>query len=83
MIGAIVRQLVGLFVDDGLLAVGILVAVGAIGFLTSLGALPTWLAGRLLASRSRRRWPQAWWGACGERGGSGAAYSRVPTPAHK
>jgi len=49
MIGAIVRQLVGLFVDDGLLAVGILVAVGAIGFLTSLGALPTWLAGLLLA----------------------------------
>ncbi len=49
MIGAIVRQLVGLFVDDGLLAVGILVAVGAIAFLTLLGALPTWLAGLLLA----------------------------------
>jgi hypothetical protein len=48
MIGAIVRQLVGLFVDDGLLAVGILVAVGAIAFLTLLGALPTWLAGLLL-----------------------------------
>ena len=49
MIGAIVRQLAGLFVDDGLLAVGILVAVGAIAFLALLGALPTWLAGLLLA----------------------------------
>ena len=49
MIGAIVSQLVGLFVDDELLAAGILVAVAAIAFLTLLGALPTWLAGLLLA----------------------------------
>jgi Ca2+/H+ antiporter, TMEM165/GDT1 family len=49
VIGPIVRQLVGLFVDDGLLAVGILVAVAATASLTLLRALPTWAAGLLLA----------------------------------
>jgi hypothetical protein len=49
MIGGIVKPLIGLFVDDGLLAVGILVAVAVIGLLTLLGALPTWAAGLLLA----------------------------------
>jgi len=49
MIGEIVRQLIGLFVDDELLAVGILVAVAVIALLTLLGALPTWAAGVLLA----------------------------------
>ena len=48
MIGQVVGQLIGLFVDDGLLAVGILVAVAAIASLTLLGALPTWIAGLLL-----------------------------------
>jgi hypothetical protein len=48
MIGEIARQLIGLFVDDGLLAVGILVAVAAIALLTLLGVLPTWGTGLLL-----------------------------------
>jgi len=48
MIGAIVRQLVGLFVDDELLAAGILVVVAAVALLTWIGAAPTWLAGLLL-----------------------------------
>jgi len=48
MIGAIATQLLGLFVDDGLLAAGILIAVAAIASLILLGALPTWLAGLLL-----------------------------------
>jgi hypothetical protein len=49
MTGAIVAQLLGLFVDDGFLAVGILVAVAVIASLILLGALPAWLAGLLLA----------------------------------
>lgn len=48
MIGAIVKQLIDLFVDDELLAVGILVAVAVIASLILLGALPAWLAGLLL-----------------------------------
>ena len=48
MTGAIVAQLIGLFVDDGFLAVGILVAVALIASLISFGALPAWLAGLLL-----------------------------------
>jgi hypothetical protein len=48
MIGAIVAQLIGLFVDDGFLAVGILGAVAVIAFPVLLGALPAWLAGVLL-----------------------------------
>ena len=48
MTGAIIAQLLGLFVDDGFLAVGILVAVAVIASLISLGALPSWLAGLLL-----------------------------------
>jgi hypothetical protein len=43
-----VRQLVGLFVDDEMLAVGILAAVAVIGLSAVLGALPAWLAGLLL-----------------------------------
>jgi hypothetical protein len=49
VIGRVVRQLIGLFVDDGLLAVGILVTVAAVASLTLLGALPAWAAGLLLA----------------------------------
>jgi hypothetical protein len=48
MIGAIAGQLIGLFVDDELLAVGILVVVAAVAVLTWVGAAPAWLAGLLL-----------------------------------
>ena len=47
MIGAIVRQVIGLFVDDEFLAAAILCAVGLIGALALSGA-PAWLAGLLL-----------------------------------
>jgi len=49
MIGAIVKQLVGLFVDDGLLAAAVLCAVALISALKLSGAAPTWLVGLLLA----------------------------------
>ncbi len=49
MIGEIARQLIGLFVDDELLAAGILVAIAIIALLTLLGAMPTWATGALLA----------------------------------
>ncbi len=49
MIGEIVKQVIGLFVDDELLAVGILVAVAVVALLELLGALPTWATGLLLA----------------------------------
>ena len=48
MIGEIGRQLVGLFVDDGLLAAGILVVVALIAGPAALGALPASVAGLLL-----------------------------------
>lgn len=48
MIGAIVKELIGLFVDDELLAAGILCVVGVISALTLFGAAPSWLAGLLL-----------------------------------
>ena len=48
MIGAIVKQLIGLFVDDELLAAAILCVVGFIIVLTLSGAGPAWLAGLLL-----------------------------------
>jgi hypothetical protein len=48
MIRGILEQLVGLFVDDELLATGILVAVAIVGLLVLLGIVPTWLAGLLL-----------------------------------
>jgi hypothetical protein len=48
MIGAIVKQLVGLFVDDELLAVAILVVVAAVALLAWIGAASAWLAGLLL-----------------------------------
>ena len=48
MIGAIARQLIGLFVDDELLAAGILVVVAAVALLTWIGVASTWLAGLLL-----------------------------------
>ena len=48
MIGAIVNQLIGLFVDDELLAAAILCLVGFVSVLTLSGAGPAWLAGLLL-----------------------------------
>jgi hypothetical protein len=48
MIGEIVKQLIGLFVDDEFLATAILVAVAVAGALVLLAAAPTWLAGLIL-----------------------------------
>jgi len=48
VIGDLVSQLIGLFVDDELLAVGILVAVAVVALLAMLSLIPTWLAGLLL-----------------------------------
>jgi hypothetical protein len=48
MIAGIARQLIGLFVDDELLATTILCVVGVIGALALLGAAPAWLVGLLL-----------------------------------
>ncbi len=49
MIGAIVKELIGLFVDDELLAAAILCIVGIVSALTLFGGAPSWLAGLLLA----------------------------------
>ena len=49
MIGAIVNELIGLFVDDELLAAAILCAVVLIGALALSGLAPGWLTGLLLA----------------------------------
>ena len=49
MIGAVVKQLIGLFVDDELLAAAILCAVGFISALALSGAAPAWLVGLMLA----------------------------------
>jgi hypothetical protein len=48
MIGAAVKELIGLFVDDGLLAAAILCVVGVVSVLTLSGTAPGWLAGALL-----------------------------------
>jgi hypothetical protein len=48
MIGLIVKQLAGLFVDDELLAAAIVCGVGLISALKLSGAAPAWLAGLLL-----------------------------------
>jgi hypothetical protein len=47
MIGEIVKQLIGLFVDDEFLAVAILAIVAVAGALAFLG-VSTWLAGLIL-----------------------------------
>ena len=49
MIGAIVKELVGLFVDDELLAATILCAVAVIAALALSGLAPGWLLGLMLA----------------------------------
>jgi hypothetical protein len=48
MIGGIVKELVGLFVDDGLLAATILCAIALIGALALSGVAPDWLVGLML-----------------------------------
>ena len=48
MIGAVVKQLIDLFVDDELLAASILCAVGLISVLALSGAAPGWLVGLML-----------------------------------
>ena len=48
MTGEIVRQLIGLFVEDEFLAAAILAAVAVAAALVFLAAAPAWLAGLLL-----------------------------------
>jgi hydrogenase maturation factor len=48
MIGAIVKQLIALFVDDELLAAAILCVVGLISALALSGVAPGWLVGLML-----------------------------------
>jgi hypothetical protein len=48
MIGEIIRQLVGLFVDDEFLAAAIFAAVAVATALAASAAAPAWLAGVLL-----------------------------------
>jgi hypothetical protein len=48
MIGAIIKELVGLFVDDELLAATILGAVALISALALSGVAPGWLVGLML-----------------------------------
>ena len=48
MIGAVIKQLIGLFVDDELLAATILCAVALIGALALSGLAPGWLVGVML-----------------------------------
>jgi hypothetical protein len=48
MIGAVAKQLIGLFVDDELLAAVVLCIVGGISAVALSGAAPGWLTGLLL-----------------------------------
>ena len=48
MIGEIVKQLIGLFVDDEFLALAILAIIAVAGALAFVGVSPTWLAGLIL-----------------------------------
>ena len=48
MIGAFVKELIGLFVDDELLAATILCAVALISALALSGVAPGWLVGLML-----------------------------------
>jgi hypothetical protein len=50
MIGAVIKELIGLFVDDELLAATILCAVAFISALAFSGLAPGWLVGFLLAA---------------------------------
>jgi hypothetical protein len=49
MIGAIIKELIGLFVDDELLAATILCAVALISAVALSGLAPGWLVGLMLA----------------------------------
>jgi hypothetical protein len=49
MIGVIIKELIGLFVDDELLAATILCAVALISALALSGVAPGWLVGLMLA----------------------------------
>jgi hypothetical protein len=49
MIGAALKGLIGLFVDDGLLAASILCAIVLISALAISGVAPDWLVGLMLA----------------------------------
>jgi hypothetical protein len=49
MMGAALKELIGLFVDDGLLAATILCAIAFIGALALSGIAPGWLVGLMLA----------------------------------
>ena len=67
MIGVVVKQLIGLFVDDELLAAAILCAVGLISALALSGAAPGWLVGLMLAvalpaALAASVWRSAWRG---------------------
>ncbi len=48
MIGEIVKQLIGLLVDDEFLALAILAIIAVAGVLAFVGVSPTWLAGLIL-----------------------------------
>jgi hypothetical protein len=48
MIGSIVKELIGLFVDDELLALAILCVVALVSVLTLCGVAPGWLVGLML-----------------------------------
>ena len=48
MIGEIARQLIGLFVDDGFLAAGILATVAVASAMVLFSAAAAWLAGLVL-----------------------------------
>ncbi len=49
MIGAAVKELIGLFVDDELLAAAILCVVALVGALAFFGVAPGWVVGLMLA----------------------------------
>jgi hypothetical protein len=49
MMGAALKELIGLFVDDGLLAATILCAIAFISALALSGLAPGWLVGLMLA----------------------------------
>jgi hypothetical protein len=48
MIVSVVKELIGLFVDDGLLAASILCAIAVIGALALSGVAPDWIVGLML-----------------------------------
>ena len=49
MIGAVIKQLIGRFVDDELLAATVLCVVALVSALALSGLAPAWLAGLMLA----------------------------------